>query len=356
MEKDNQIILDDEQKRFILGLWKTTPDLMEITRKLFDNKDLDGRSKEGRAVRKFLAEEKLNYKTTVQKKADEITFTKSQKEFLMGENVKVGMSALDIAKLVFKDSKIKTLSNKHRAVVDFLKNFRQDVIDSNEIVTSESWSPPKSISKALKKVNDWCGVELVEGELQRKQKLLIEQLIKHLRSPRFHHFINQYSTLADRDLFESEFVRAVWDKPDLTNDELNSYVTLCTNYVRQKHIQQRVDRLNALLNDADSERDVTMRLTELIKATSDELNQCEKRIESLTKDLNGSRQQRLKAKGEENGSIFALVEAFTDKEERDRMIMMAELQNKLIEEEADRLESMDEYKARVLGISKKEIL
>jgi len=38
------------------------------------------------------------------------------------------------------------------------------------------------------------------------------------------------------------------------------------------------------------------------------------------------------------------------------MILMAEMQNKLVEEEADRLETMDEYKARVLGISKKEIL
>jgi len=38
------------------------------------------------------------------------------------------------------------------------------------------------------------------------------------------------------------------------------------------------------------------------------------------------------------------------------MILMAEMQNKLIEEEADRLESMDEYKARILGISKREIL
>jgi hypothetical protein len=38
------------------------------------------------------------------------------------------------------------------------------------------------------------------------------------------------------------------------------------------------------------------------------------------------------------------------------MIMMAELQNKLIEEEANRLENMDDYKARVLGISKKELL
>jgi hypothetical protein len=35
---------------------------------------------------------------------------------------------------------------------------------------------------------------------------------------------------------------------------------------------------------------------------------------------------------------------------------MAEMQNKLIEDEANKLESMDEYKARILGISKKEIL
>jgi septal ring factor EnvC (AmiA/AmiB activator) len=111
-----------------------------------------------------------------------------------------------------------------------------------------------------------------------------------------------------------------------------------------------------MLNDTDNERDLTLRLTELIKATSEELNQCEKRIESLTKDLNGSRQARLKARGEQNGSIAALVEAFQEKEERERMIMMAEMQNKLIEDEADRLETMDEYKARILGISKKEIL
>jgi hypothetical protein len=351
-----EIELDDEQKRFILELFKTTPDLKVITQQLFNDKTLDGRSKEGRAVRAFLAEERKQYKTTVQEKVGQIDLTKAQKEFLMSDSVEVGMTALEAARLVFKDGNIKTLSSQHRSVVDFLKNFRPEVINENDMVTTEKWIPPKTVSKTLKKVNDWCGQSLQEDSLQRKQVKMIEQLMNYLKSPRFKHFINQYSTLADRELFESEYVRAIWDKPDLTNDELNLYVTVCTNYVRQKHIQMRIDRLNNLLTDSDSERDVTMRLTELIKATSEELNQCEKRIESLTKDLNGSRQQRLKAKGEENGSIFALVEAFTDKEERDRMIMMAELQNKLIEEEADRLETMDEYKARVLGISKKELL
>ncbi len=348
--------LTEEQQEEILKLFKKNPDLMFITRKVFGDDTIDGRSKQGRAVRKFLAEQDKKANTSLVPKVEQVHLNKEQKEFLMTDNIEVGMNALEIARLTFKDRDVQPLSIKHRVIVDFLKTYRPEIVDDNEIVTKEKWTPPKSINRAVVKINNFCGTSLEELTLQTKQKKLVEQLIIYFKSPRFNHFINQYTTLADRDLFESEFVRAVWDKPDLTNDELNLYVTVCANYVRQKHIQQRIDKLNALLDDQDNERDITLRLTEIIKATSEELNQCEKRIESLTKDLNGSRTARLKAKGEENGSIFALVEAFQEREERDRMIMMAELQNKLIEEEADRLENMDDYKARVLGISKKELL
>ena len=348
--------LTEEQKEEILKLFKKNPDLMFITRKIFNDEDIDGRSKQGRAVRNFLAGQDKRANTSLAPKVELVHLDKEQKEFLMTDNIEVGMNALEIARLTFKDRDVQPLSMKHRVIVDFLKTYRPEVVDDNEIITKEKWTPPKSINRAIVKINNFCGTRLEELNLQTKQKRLVEQLILYFKSPRFNHFINQYATIADRSLFESEFVRAVWDKPDLTNDELNLYVTVCANYVRQKHIQMRIDKLNALLDDQDNERDITMRLTEIIKATSEELNQCEKRIESLTKDLNGSRTARLKAKGEENGSIFALVEAFQDREERDRMIMMAEMQNKLIEEEADRLESMDDYKARILGISKKELL
>jgi hypothetical protein len=38
------------------------------------------------------------------------------------------------------------------------------------------------------------------------------------------------------------------------------------------------------------------------------------------------------------------------------MVMMAEMQNRLVAEEIDRLESVDELKGRIFGISKYEIL
>jgi hypothetical protein len=34
------------------------------------------------------------------------------------------------------------------------------------------------------------------------------------------------------------------------------------------------------------------------------------------------------------------------------MVRMAEMQKKLVKEEADRMESMDSWKARILGLSK----
>ena len=352
----NNIELTEEQKTQITREFSRNPDLKHITQTVFQDETLDGRSKEGRAVRSFLINNNLTFTTTLAPRAEEIELSSEQSQFLMSDNVERGMNALEITRLAFKDREIQPLSQQHRTVMEFLRRYRPEVVDDNEMITNDKWSPPKSISRAIKKVNDWAGCKFDEIEIQTKQKRMMETLLFYLKSPRFVHFINQYSTLGDRDLFESEFVRTVWDKPDLTNDELNLYITVCTNYVRQKHIQQRIDKLNAMLNDSENEQNITIRLTEIIKATSEELNQCEKRIESLTKDLNGSRQARLKARGEENGSIAALVEAFQEKEERDRMILMAEMQNKLVEDEADRLETMDEYKARILGISKKEIL
>jgi len=352
----NNLALTEKQKTQIQEEFVKNPDLRHITQIVFEDDSLDGRSKEGRAVRAFLINNNLEFNTTTPQRVEEIDLTTEQREFLMSDNIERGMNALEATRLAFRDREIQPLSQQHRMVMEFLRSYRPEIVDDNDMITSDKWTPPKSISRAIKKVNDWAGQTFDEISIQTKQKKMCERLLYYLKSPRFVHFINQYSTIADRDLFESEFVRTVWDKPDLTNDELNLYITVCTNYVRQKHIQQRIDRLNNMLNDTENERDITLRLTELIKATSEELNQCEKRIESLTKDLNGSRQARLKARGEQNGSIAALVEAFQEKEERDRMIMMAEMQNKLIEEEADRLESMDDYKARILGISKKEIL
>lgn len=356
MSKDAiQFELSEDNKKDILEEFEKNPDIMTITRKVFEDETLDGRSFQGRAVKKFLSTQGKQYKTCIDiPKGKNLELTDEQKQLLLSDNIESGISALDAAKLCFKDRSIQSLSSEHRLVLDFLREFRPDITEEQPV--AEKWIAPKALSRAIKKVNDWAGTFFEETTMPTKQKKCCEKLLLYLQSVRFRETINQFSTYSDRELFESEFVRVTWDKPDLTVDEQNLYVNLCSNYVRLKHIQKRLDKLNKILAETEGQQDMTMRLTELIKATSEELNQCEKRIESLSKDLNGSRQNRLKEKGENGGSILALVEAFQDREERGRMVLMAQLQSKLVEEEADRLESMDELKARILGISKRELL
>ena len=60
--------LTEEQKQTIRENFKETPDLLELTRIVFQNQDIDGRSKEGRAVLNFYPKKILNTKLDSEKK------------------------------------------------------------------------------------------------------------------------------------------------------------------------------------------------------------------------------------------------------------------------------------------------
>ena len=194
-----------------------------------------------------------------------------------------------------------------------------------------------------------------EKELSRQDLDNLESTLKFLCAPRFVQVINTYSAMDDRDLFEAEF-GTVWDKPDLTSDELNLYVNVCMDYIHLKNISKAIDKLNRMFEDCEDQQDMTVRLAELLKTKSEEYNQCEKRQETLIARLNGDRKERIKNKHRDNASILSLVKIFQNESDRKRMVEMAEKQKLLIEEEANQLERMDVWKARVLGISKDDVI
>lgn len=354
-ERKKDLTLDDKQKEKVRAGFKKSPDLKYLTEVAWGKKGLDGRSKEGKAVRQFLIDEGLNYDTAFVPKLKQIDLTDEQKEFLLSDSIETGMKPLEVARLTFSDPSIVSLSLQHRTVQRFLEKHRPDIINKNDLETSDEWKPPLTLSSTINRVSKWTSNDLTEERMSVRDKKGCEALFKNLKSIRFISIINNYSLLSDRELFESEFIRATWDKPDLTNDELNLYITVCSNYVRIKHVQKRLDNINRYVQESE-EPDVHMRVTEQLKTTSEELNQIEKRIESLINKLNGDRAKRLAEKGSQNVSILALVEAWQTYEERERMVMKAQMENKLLEDEAGRLESMDQLKARILGISKEELI
>lgn len=353
MEEINELTKDQEE--FIFKNHKLIKDLNLLTQRCFDDNSLDGRTKQGKLIRAFLVKNNLEYKTSKHVKVDSVEFTESQKHFII-QSAEQGMSSFAIAELIFPDKEIKKLGAEQRAVLEHIRSINENFIPSQESGLLTTYSPPKTYPRLIKKVFDSTGFQLDESKMSRGQRNCLDKLSINLSNSRLIKIINNYTSKDDRNLFEEEFTRLTWDKPDLTADELNLYMNVCKEIINLEVISKHLNKLNDLFDDAQDQDEMTVKLAEIIKAKSGEYHQCEGRIEALTKKLQGDRSERMKNKQRENASILSLVQMFQDEEERKNMVRMADMQKKLVKEEAEHLEGMSAFKARVLGISQEDVL
>tara|TARA_Y100001938_G_scaffold139348_1_gene206110 strand:+ start:403 stop:1452 length:1050 start_codon:yes stop_codon:yes gene_type:complete len=347
--------LSEEQKQFLRENAAKITSLIDLTRQCFEDDKLDGRSKEGRAVRKFLVENSINFRTTATSRTENIELTQQQKDFIL-EQAESGLSSLEIAKIIFPEKNVKSLSNEQRTVLAFIREVNPDIIPSQDGAALSSYISPKSPSRIIKKINDATGLNLDDTKLNRQKQVCVERLGVNLSNSRFLKIINNYLNQEDRNLFEHEFIRLTWDKPDLTADEINLYLNVCKEVINLEVVSSHLNKLNDMFDIADDQTEMSVRLAEIIKAKSGEYHQCESRIENLTKKLQGDRAERMKKNQKENASFLSIVQLFQEEEERKTMVRIAEMQKQSIKKEAERLEGMAEWKARVLGISQEDVV
>jgi hypothetical protein len=348
------------QKEFIDKNKDSTPDLIELTRSVFMDDSLDGRTKEGRAVRAYLAEIGADYNTTKHDRVESVDLTKDHKEFIKN-NCFVGLSSVRLAQLAFKDESIKSLSTHHRAVNEYVKTLQDEQGScENEGLTKsynvKKYSSPEKDEEVLQKINDATHNGIDFEKMNHEERECVKSLKRFLKSPRFKMIMNNYASLEDRELFEYEFIRSTWDKYDLTSDEINLYINVCTDYIQLKNISHQIQKLNIMFDEIENQQELTVRYAEVLKTKNDEYDKCEKRMESLIKKLNGDRAQRIRNKHDEHASILSLVRSFQLEEERNRMVEIADMQKTIINEEAEKLESMDAWKSRILGLRKTDIV
>jgi len=348
--------LTDEQKEKVQTAFAQSPDLNEIVKYVFDNPLLDGRSKEGREIRKYMVTAGMKFNTARREKKEDIVFTPQQQQFIV-DQANLGLSSLAIAELLFPKQEIKPLSMEQRAVFALMREINPDYNpsqDTNAVLSS--YVAPKAVVRVIKKINDATGSTFDEEKINRQHKVCVDKLTINLNNSRFVKIMNNYTVRDDRDLFEQEFIRLTWDKPDLTSDEINLYMNVCKEIINLEVISKHLNKLNDMFDIANDQEEMSVRLAEIIKAKSSEYHQCETRIENLTKKLQGDRSSRMQSKHKENASILAIVQFFQDEEERNNMVKIAEMQKQLVSEEANRLEGMEEWKARILGISKDHVI
>jgi hypothetical protein len=347
--------LTEEQKAFVLERHNAFRDLNELTQKCFNDDSLDGRTRQGKLIAAFLIKNKIGYATTRRPKSEAINLTAAQKEFII-DYAKDGLTSFQIAELIFPDREIKNLGMEQRTVLEHIRIVNPDFVPSKESGLLTTYTPPKTVGRIIKKVFDATGTELDESKMTRMNKVCVEKLIVNLSNSRFVKIMNNYTSREDRSLFEEEFVRLTWDKPDLSADEVNLYLNVCKEIINLDVISKHMNKLNDLFEEAEEQNEMSIRLAEIIKTKSSEYHQCESRIENLTKKLQGDRSKRMENKQKENNNILALIQAFQDEDERRNMLNIAEMQKKLVEDEANRLEGMAEFKARILGIAKEDVI
>lgn len=356
-----EIQLTDDQKNKIIEMWKANPSappfLRDLSKAVFD-KEADGRSKEGRIIKEFLAEQNFTLKSPDQNR-EEVILTDPQKEYIT--NNAATMNALEISKELFNNKNLTNLNRETRLVNEFIKTLDKKVIyaDTDEIPIDVIYKAPRTFERALFKVNKYVHEGIDKDKITHRQKKEVNSLIGYVNTYRFGHQINTYTTQPDRELFESSFVRYTYDKSDLTQEEVDQYIVLSTEVVISSSIQAEIVRLQDLLHDATDNPDrikISMSLVEAINTARTEYNQCVIRQQKLLNDLKQKRSDRLKNQISENASILNLVAMFKDEESRRKLIKLADLRKQSLRGEIERLTTMDEVKCRILGISEEEVL
>jgi hypothetical protein len=356
--------LTEYQKQKIKDILNANPDvtLSKLTSLVYDNQNIDTRSKEGRLVKKYLLDNNIEYKDRSVFQRERVLLNNEQKEFILN-NYK-DQHYLDMAKILFKNDKLTHLNLESREVSSYVEELKSKDENFLEIKTYNpnksndnsnqgltEYFPPRRLDQTVARINRYLNLGWEHDKLKSTQAKQANTLQRYLNTFSFSYQINTYR----RDAF----IRYSYDKEDLTQEELDQFITLCTEVVTASTILQQVEDLRLLLRQASEEEDgrnIKMSLNEAISSLQTEYNQCRNRQSKLYKSLVDDRAKKIQERKEENASILNLVQAWKDEEKRKGIIHLAEAQKQNLEQEARRLSSIDELKAIIRGVDPDEMV
>jgi hypothetical protein len=360
--------LTPEQQLRVKEILQKNPEatLTEITIYTYNNENIDSRSKEGRILKQYLLNNNIEYKNRSVFQRNRIVLTSDHQEFI--KNNYKNQHYLDMAKILFKNNDLTHLNLEAREVNKYVETIQKKDpthLEMNTYVPKErhnpigEYFPPRRSDQTLYRINRYLNLGWELDKLKAVQIKQVDTLQRYLNTFSFCYQINTYRRDDDRKLFEDAFIRYTYDKEDLTQEELDQFIVLCTEVVTASTILQQVEDLRQTLRQASEEeegRNIKMQLNEAISNLQTEYNQCRGRQNKLYKSLVDDRSKKIQERKQENASILNLVQAWKDEERRKSIIHLAEAQKQNLEGEARRLSSMDELKAVIRGIDIDEMV
>lgn len=385
------------------------PDINIIGRRIFGS-DFKGTDKRGHAIRNYLG--RLGKETThyCRSRPEVIELTEEQKKQIRELLSDDDYGVIELARIVFSDQSI-IYSRKEVTVVKlfvndlknqafeeqeaFLRANKLDKLEKKqqkqlktaikqtermaiagaEISDDETWaeeteddeenynparitklySPPRTIKTAVKKINYSTGNSLDVNALNKTQLETVGSLLKNLASPRFRSVINTYDLSIDKQLFETEFIKHTWDKYDLTIEDTNIYIDICTDQINLKQTERQIAKLNQFFEAAEDSNELTVKMSEAIGQLRSDYDRIAKRLATNRKMVNEARSTRLKERQSNSATWLAILEEFKTEEGRKTAATLAELRKKNLDKEKKKFEAYDSNIGRLLGFSIEEL-
>lgn len=363
-------VLNEAQKLMVREQYDKIK-LKELAQQVCGNPEETGQTYGGLAIRKYIASKEFQselpgarIKTTKYVKGDHGEYELNPDHKLLIRNNLGKMQWMEMARLAFNNPSMTPLHAEAKAVYKYCVEIDPGSIPDDEKLTEEEqYKPPGSIDRLTTKVNKYRfkfngdkSKVLDKNDLRPVDKKNLEALLGYMNVERFVQQASKYTREADRALFESSFVRFCYDKPDLLEEEVDNYVSLCSEIVTitqiERIIQLMDNQLEEALRGSGEEKKLTMTFNESINNQRDKLNQSKKTYQSLMDKLVGERSKRLQGKIQQSATIINLIDAVKIEERRIQLLKIAEKQKMLESNEVDALSSMDSVVALIAGISK----
>lgn len=360
-----------EQEKMVLANWDKV-NIAALTKMVFANKTLDGRSFEGRAIKLFLASKEKAPVTSKKEVVGKLELTEEQKKFIEENGKDGGMKPLEMKRMLFPNDKNNSLlSREGRAVYEYTKElFAEDVDFWDEPVDSQKYNPPITVRATLNIINSYVSNQKDSSKdaydannLRPYEEKCIRALQGYLKTTRFRYQAAQYDKKADRTLFESSFVRTTHDKADLSAADVDMYVAGAAEMVNitreERKILRLEDQLNNILNGEETEggqkQNLSQAFVELINQTRTKWDASKKRYQDIMGALESTRSKRNEHKIQQNQSVLNLMDAWQkDEETRNDIIAFGEKEKQEDADEMKRLTEFDGVVALIAGMTQKE--
>ena len=188
------------------------PDLATITRDIFQDNTLTGKTKEGRAVKKFCQENNLQFsvRTVILKGVLPMT---PEQILIIQNNYRV-TTPLKLTRQVFGDDTLTNLSQEYRTIEAYLETLEKEktklvlkegegkIIEvgyDREEITEEDYKSPSTTKQTIARINQYLLYNWDEATLKKQQLFQVEQLKKYLNIFRFIYQINTYKKKSHRN-------------------------------------------------------------------------------------------------------------------------------------------------------------